>query len=160
MESIHDQDIVYIALLLFPRGFNFKEVVFLPETADYLKRICNINRWHALIRAANSSFSKIEATSEKLFGLFNKSTARLIHRVRLAPLPILLHFRKFSFTKCFFQIIYIIRIFPQLKRFFQVSRFWLFKSMLSYLLLPWIDIMKQYYETNLFKGEILRVFSD
>ena len=82
MESIHGQDIVYIALLLFPRGFNFKEVVFLPETADYLKRICNINRWQALICEANSSFSKIKATSEKVFGLFKKSYALLIHRVR------------------------------------------------------------------------------
>ena len=39
------------------------------------------------LNKANSNFSKIKATSEKLFGFFNKSTARLIHRVRLARYP-------------------------------------------------------------------------
>ena len=44
VEFLHNQDIVYIALLLFPRGFYFQEVVFLPEIVDYLKRINNIYR--------------------------------------------------------------------------------------------------------------------
>ena len=98
------------------------------------------------LNKANSSFSKIKTTSEKSFGLFNKSTTQLVHRVRLARYSFRLcavlesSLRQNVYSKFFTSAEFV----SQLKRFFQVSRFWLFKRMLSDLLIPWIDIMKQY----------------